>query len=74
MSIEREAYEITEHDVVNDTVTTRLIQPLAQPTQRFVKPALPELTELRQQIDELTNEINETVEAYDQISLDEFYS
>jgi hypothetical protein len=72
MTTEQEAYTITQHDVTNNTVTHRTIQPLPAP-QRLSKPSLPSLSELKERAEDLITDLSESKEAYVNLSLDEYY-
>ncbi len=71
---ESEAYTITQHDVTNNKVTHRTIQPLPAP-QRLSKPSLslPSLSEIKERAEELITDLSESKEAYVNLSLDEYY-
>jgi DNA repair ATPase RecN len=69
-------YEIVTHDATNNTVERRVITPLPQPAQRFVKTETPTLPELRQAIDELVSDIEGAGTDYETVAsdLDSFYA
>jgi hypothetical protein len=73
MSQESDAYTITQHDVTNNRVTHRRVQPLPAPPQRLSRPSLPLLSESKSRAEDLIEDLSESKEAYVNLSLDEYY-
>jgi chromosome segregation ATPase len=71
-----QAYQVETFDATNNKIERRTITPLPQPAQRFTKPETPTLTELRQAISQLTEDIEGAGDDYETVAanLDDFYA
>jgi hypothetical protein len=70
------AYQVESFDATNNKVVRRTITPLPAPPHRFAKPEVPSLEQLRQSIDELTDDITAATADFDTVNanLDEYYA